>query len=99
MGDGRGPPACHEQAAQHRADLAPVVPLIDIGGGRHRLGGSALAQVYGQIGDESPDVDDPALLKRAFRAIQGLIEKGLILSGHDRSDGGLEQLQICEIFG
>jgi phosphoribosylformylglycinamidine synthase len=62
---------------------------IDLGGGRTRLGGSALAHVYGQIGDESPDMEDPGLLKNAFNAVQELIEKGLILSGHDRSDGGL----------
>ncbi|MBF8259315.1 MAG: purL, partial [Actinobacteria bacterium] len=63
--------------------------FIDLGNGRDRLGGTALAQVYGQVGDESPDVDDPKLLKRAFNAVQGLISKGLALSGHDRSDGGL----------
>ena len=63
--------------------------FIDLGGGRDRLGGSALAQVYGQIGDVSPDVDEPALLRRAFKAIQELIAKDLVLSGHDRSDGGL----------
>ncbi len=63
--------------------------FIDLGEGRDRLGGSALAQVYGQVGDQSPDVDDPKLLQRAFRAVQGLIARGLILSGHDRSDGGL----------
>jgi len=63
--------------------------LVDLGSGRNRLGGSALAQVYGQVGDLSPDVDDPGLLKRAFNAVQGLIAKGLIHSGHDRSDGGL----------
>ncbi len=63
--------------------------FIDLGGGRDRLGGSALAQVYGQVGDQSPDVTDPKLLQRAFRAVQGLIAQGLILSGHDRSDGGL----------
>ena len=63
--------------------------FVDLGNGRNRLGGSALAQVYGQIGDEVPDVDDPVLLKRAFYAVQGLIAKGLVLSGHDRSDGGL----------
>ena len=63
--------------------------FIDLGNGRDRLGGSALAQVYNQVGVESPDVDDPGLLKRAFNAVQGLISKGLILSGHDRSDGGL----------
>jgi len=63
--------------------------LIDLGDGRNRLGGSALAQVYGQIGDRSPDVNDPKLLKRVFRAVQGLIARGKILAGHDRSDGGL----------
>ncbi len=63
--------------------------FIDLAQGRSRLGGSALAQVYNQVGDRSPDVDDPGLLKRAFDAVQGLIAKGLVLSGHDRSDGGL----------
>ena len=63
--------------------------FIDLSGGKSRLGGSALAQVYGQVGNDPPDIDDPALLKRAFNAIQTLIKKGLVLSGHDRSDGGL----------
>lgn len=62
---------------------------IDLGKGKGRLGGSALAHVYGQVGDESPDIEDPLLLKRAFLATQQLIEEGLILSGHDISDGGL----------
>ena len=62
---------------------------IDLGNGKNRLGGSALPQVYNQLGSEPPDVDDPELLKRAFNAVQSLISKGLILSGHDRSDGGL----------
>src|SRR3989338_8063053 len=62
---------------------------IDMGNGKNRLGGSALAQCYKQIGDESPDVDDLHLLKNTFNAIQHFIDKGLILSGHDRSDGGL----------
>jgi phosphoribosylformylglycinamidine synthase len=62
---------------------------IDLGGGRYRMGGSALAQVFSQIGDESPDVEEPALLKMTFNAVQILIDKNLILSGHDRSDGGL----------
>jgi phosphoribosylformylglycinamidine synthase len=63
--------------------------FIDIAGGRARLGGSALSQAYGQLGDESPDVDDPAMLKRAFQAIQKLISEDLILAGHDISDGGI----------
>ncbi len=62
---------------------------IDLGGGKYRLGGSALAQVHAQVGDEAPDVEDPGLLKAAFNAVQRLIREGLILSGHDRSDGGL----------
>ena len=63
--------------------------FIDIGNDRNRLGGTSLAQVYNQIGNESPDVDDPELLKRTFNAIQKFIADDLILSGHDRSDGGL----------
>jgi len=63
--------------------------VIDLGGGRFRLGGSALAHVYRQIGNDVPDVDDPALLKRSFRVIQRFIDEDLILAGHDRSDGGL----------
>jgi phosphoribosylformylglycinamidine synthase len=62
---------------------------IDLGKGKNRLGGSALAQVYNQLGSESPDVDDTNLLKRTFNAVQSLVAEGLILSGHDRSDGGL----------
>jgi phosphoribosylformylglycinamidine synthase len=63
--------------------------FIDLGMGKDRLGGSALAQCHSQVGDESPDVDDAGLLKRSFNAIQGLISEDLVLSGHDRSDGGL----------
>lgn len=54
-----------------------------------RLGGSALAHVYSQIGDECPDVEDAKMLASAFDAIQKLIERNLILSYHDVSDGGL----------
>lgn len=63
--------------------------LLNLAPGKNRLGGSALAQAFGQIGNQSPDVDDPQLLKRAFLAVQDLIANGLILAGHDRSDGGL----------
>ncbi|HLC85585.1 MAG TPA: phosphoribosylformylglycinamidine synthase [Candidatus Nanoarchaeia archaeon] len=63
--------------------------LIDLGQGKNRLGGSALAQAFDQLGDESPDVDNPKLLKNAFLAVQQMIDEGLILSLHDRSDGGL----------
>jgi len=62
---------------------------VDLGGGKCRLGGSAFAQVFNQLGDQSPDVDDFALIKKAINVTQNLIDQHLILSGHDRSDGGL----------
>ncbi len=63
--------------------------FVDLGGGRNRLGGSALAHVWGQIGDDCPDVDDIELLGRAFTAVQTLLAQNMITAGHDRSDGGL----------
>jgi phosphoribosylformylglycinamidine synthase len=71
-----------------RTDLGETeLVLVDLGRGRNRLGGSILAQVYSQLGDESPDLDDPALLKGFFEAVQKL--NSSILAYHDRSDGGL----------
>lgn len=63
--------------------------LVDLSGGKTRLGGSCLAQVFNQVGNEAPDVDDPQLLRGAFAAIQELNKQGLVLAYHDRSDGGL----------
>jgi len=63
--------------------------LLDLGQGRNRLGGSALAQVYKQVGSTPPDLDDPAVLRGFFAAIQSLNRAGLLLAYHDRSDGGL----------
>lgn len=66
-----------------------VLIFVDLGGGNHRLGGSALAQVYSQVGDESPDVENFDQLKEAVLVTQKLIDERTILAGHDRSDGGL----------
>ena len=75
---------------QLRTDLAETeLILIDLGNGKNRMGGSALAQVYGQIGDTAPDVDNPAQLKAVFSQIQALNSDGKLLAYHDRSDGGL----------
>jgi phosphoribosylformylglycinamidine synthase len=70
-----------------RGDTALL--LIDLGAGRDRLGGSALAQVYGKLGSTAPDCDDPAMLANFFRASVELREAGLVLAYHDRSDGGV----------
>ncbi|PON57185.1 Phosphoribosylformylglycinamidine synthase [Parasponia andersonii] len=66
-----------------------VLLHIDLAKGKRRLGGSALAQVFDQVGDESPDLDDVPYLKRVFDCTQVLLEDGLISAGHDISDGGL----------
>lgn len=57
--------------------------------GKLRLGGSALAQAFAQQGNDSPDVDDPQAMKRAFNVTQQLLKDGKLLAGHDVSDGGL----------
>ena len=63
--------------------------LIDLGHGKNRLGASALAQVYGQVGNAVPDLDEAARLKNFFAAVRILAREGKILAYHDRSDGGL----------
>ena len=68
---------------------ATALWLIDLGAGRNRLGGSALAQVYGELGAEPPDLDDSQRLLRLAAVLAELREAGLVLAYHDRSDGGL----------
>jgi len=63
--------------------------LVDLGQGQNRMAGSALAQVYNQVGDVCPDLDDTALFVEFFAAMQALVVEGKLLAYHDRSDGGL----------
>jgi phosphoribosylformylglycinamidine synthase len=70
--------------------------LLDLGAGRDRLGGSALAQVSGQFGDEVPDLDSADYLAGLFRAVQRLNREKLLLAYHDRSDGGM-LATVCEM--
>ncbi len=73
-------------------DLKPgesFLILIDLGCGANRLGASALAQVYNQVGCDTADMRDAATLKSFFNAMQELVEKELVLAYHDRSDGGV----------
>ena len=63
--------------------------LLDLGGGRNRLGGSALNQVFGGVGEDPPNLKDPESLRSFFEAIQQLNEAEVLLAYHDRSDGGL----------
>ena len=82
---------------QLRTDLGDTrLVLVDLGAGRDRLGGSCLAQVYGQVGREAPDCDDPRRLRAFFKALARLRRAGLVLAYHDRSDGGLF-VTLCEM--
>lgn len=83
---------------QLRRDLGPTtLLLLDLGGGHDRLGGSALLQAFGEIGNSSPDLGDPSLLLAFFTAIQTLRARELVLAYHDRSDGGLLAC-LCEMM-
>ncbi|MBF0124806.1 MAG: phosphoribosylformylglycinamidine synthase [Magnetococcales bacterium] len=73
-----------------------VLILVDLGERRNRLGGSALAQVFEQIGDQAPDIEQPAVLRAFFAVIQQLHRQQLLLAYHDRSDGGL-LVTLCEM--
>ena len=70
------------------ADATTLV-WIDLAAGARRLGGSALAQVYGQLGDTCPDLDRPEPLAAFFATIQALHRDDLLLAYHDVADGGL----------
>jgi phosphoribosylformylglycinamidine synthase len=80
-----------------RATLTPELDLsqpsrlllIDLGGGKNRLGGSCWAQVYAESGGEPADLDSADLLLALFAAVRELKDGGLVLAYHDRSDGGV----------
>ncbi len=78
------------------ADTDTVVLLFDLGAGKNRMGGSALAQVYNQTGDVAPDVDDAKKLKAFFNLIQRFNREDKLLAYHDRSDGGM-LAALCEM--
>jgi len=70
--------------------------LVDLAPGRARLGGSVLAQVLGQTGDEPADLDDPSVITGLYAALAELRDAGQVLAYHDRSDGGLF-VTLCEM--
>ncbi len=74
---------------QLRRDPESALVLVDLGGGRNRLGCSALAQVHGRSGTDVPDLDRVEGFLHFFHTLQALNEGGHLLAYHDRSDGGL----------
>ena len=73
-------------------DIKPVADsvllLVDLGFGKARMGGSALSQVWNDLGGESPDIDADTL-KVFYEIMQQLVVEDKLLAYHDRSDGGL----------
>jgi phosphoribosylformylglycinamidine synthase len=66
-----------------------ILMYVDLAQGHQALGGSALAQAFGQLGNEAPDVRDTDLIIDYFDAVKQLHESGIVLAYHDVSDGGL----------
>ncbi|KAJ4293434.1 phosphoribosylformylglycinamidine synthase [Kalmusia sp. IMI 367209] len=66
-----------------------ILMFVDLAIGKKNMGGSALAQTFGQVGDEAPDVWDADVIKDYYDAVEQLHESGIVLAYHDRSDGGL----------
>lgn len=71
--------------------------FVDLSNGKSRIGGTALAQVYQNLGNNVADVECPESVKNAFIATQRLIQENKVLAGHDISDGGLITclLEMC----
>ncbi|GAB6009507.1 phosphoribosylformylglycinamidine synthase [Dysgonomonas reticulitermitis] len=70
---------------------------IDFSFDTFKLGGSAFAQTMSKVGEEVPTVKDPEYFRNAFNAVQELVDRGLVLAGHDISAGGLvtAMLEMC----
>ncbi len=70
---------------------------FDIAAGNKRLGASSLAQVYSQLGDETPDLDSVENFKQFWQIMQVGIADEIISAYHDVSDGGLfvTILEMC----
>ena len=79
--------------------LDPKYPVyhIDFSFAPLALGGSALAQALGQLGDETPYIAEPEYFREAFAAVQEALRRGILVAGHDISGGGLitALLELC----
>lgn len=67
-----------------------VVVLVDLAAGKNKsLGGSAVSQVYNQVGNTCPTVHDSKVLKGFLNSCIKLHNSIDVLAYHDISDGGL----------
>lgn len=77
--------------------IGSSIVYVDFSSAPASLGGSSLAQVINQLGDETPDVSDAGYFCKAFAAVQELVAGEAILAGHDISAGGMitALLEMC----
>lgn len=70
---------------------------IDFSLDKLKLGGSAFAQAQNKIGQELPTCKEPEYFRAVFNIVQELINKELVIAGHDISAGGLITclLEMC----
>ena len=66
-----------------------ILLFVDLAEGHKAMGASALAQTFGQVGNDGPDVRDTDMITDYFDALSQLHKSGVVLAYHDRSDGGL----------
>ncbi|HZX63141.1 MAG TPA: phosphoribosylformylglycinamidine synthase [Bacteroidales bacterium] len=69
-------------------DPGSSLVYINFSGDSLKLGGSSFAQVINQLGDRVPDVPDAVYFAKGFDLLQEMINKKMILAGHDISAGG-----------
>ena len=62
---------------------------INLSSDDYKLGGSAFSQIIGNIGVDTPTINDSKYFLNVFDTIQKMIKKKLIISGHDVGSGGL----------
>ena len=70
---------------------------INISDDKFKLGGSSFSQIRGNIGLETPSIQNPEFFKKTFNVVQDLIKNDLIIAGHDIASGGLitSLLEMC----
>lgn len=80
-----------------KCDKDAEIIHIDFSKDSFKLGGSALYQSMGYVGNDIPDVKDTAYFVNAFESLQNIIENGFVLAGHDISSGGIltTLLEMC----
>ena len=70
---------------------------INISDDKFKLGGSSFSQIMGNVGLETPSIQNPEFFKKTFNVVQDLIKNDLIIAGHDVGSGGLitSLLEMC----